>query len=80
MTKVKKKTELDKIYIVVVSEGENEFFESFAEAETYAKDYCEKNEEDVQIFEICKAWDVYVPEEPQPEVSEASLSELISLN
>jgi hypothetical protein len=76
MAKTKKQTEIDKIYIVV-SEEENKFFTSFSEAETYAKDVCEENDEEIQIFEVHKAWDVYYPVEPEPESSERSLVGLI---
>lgn len=76
MAKIKKQTTVDKIYIVV-SEEENKFFYSFGEAESYAKDRCEENDEEVQIFEICKAWNVYFPVEPEPEANEVSLIGLI---
>ncbi len=76
MTKIKKRIEIDKIYLVI-SEEENKIFTSFSEAETYAKDKCEENDEEIEIFEAHKAWIIYYPVEPQPECSEKSLSELV---
>jgi hypothetical protein len=76
MRKIKKQEKIDKIY-VVVSEEENKFFYSFSDAETYAKDTCEVNDEDIQIFEIHKAWNVYFPVEPEPESEETNLTDLV---
>lgn len=71
-----KKIVLAKIYIVV-SEEENKFFPTFGEAEIYAKDICDEKDEEIEIFEVVKAWTVSYPTEPQPEASEMNLDELV---
>ena len=76
MAKIKKQKQVQLIYIVI-SEEENKFFYTLGEAETYAKDVCEENDEEIQIFEVHKAWNVYFPDEPEPESFEVSLDGLI---
>jgi len=76
MTKPKNQKNVEKIYMVVSGE-ENKFFYSFSEAETCAKDLCEENDEEIQIFEINKAWNVFLPAEPEPEAMVTSLVSLV---
>lgn len=76
MARQKKIETRDKIYMVV-TEAENKYFSTFVEAESVAKDYCEENDENVEIYEIHKAWNVYYPVEPEPESNEISIAELI---
>lgn len=73
---VKKEVKVDKIYMVV-SEESNDYFTEFSKAEAFAKDQCEKLSEEIEIYEITKSWHVYYPEEPEPEVIESSLDELM---
>lgn len=72
----KKIVKVEKVYMVV-SEEANNYFATFSEAEAFAKYECEKLSEEIEIYEITKSWHVYYPEEPQPEVSESSLEELV---
>ncbi len=62
-----------KTIYMVVSEDENKFFHGLSEARQYAEDLCEEKEEEIEIFEVTKTWEVYFPEDPHPEIHEGNL-------
>lgn len=77
-TKKRKLTVEVKHVYLTVSEKENRFHATFKEAENYAKDLCDEGQgEEVEIYEVVGAWNVFYPEEPQPESSEVTLNTLL---
>ena len=77
--KTKKNNSYKKLYLVSCPGESFKIFSTFVEAETVAKELCEKYEEDVEIFEVTNYWEVLPPENPEPETNEVPLSELLDI-
>jgi hypothetical protein len=73
-----KKKVVEKYLVIDEVDGSIEqWCDSYAEAEKYAKDFATKRDsDDVVILKISDAFRVYIPEEPQVEVRPMNLDEL----
>ena len=70
------KKKIEKIYIVVPATG-TLIYKTLLDAQVSAKDECSIGGQDMQIFEVVRAWYVQIPEEPEPEVNEDVLGDLL---
>lgn len=70
------KKKIEKVFIVVPA-TDPLIYKSLAEAQETAIDECSVGGQDMQIFEVVRTWYVQIPEEPEPEVTEDELGDLL---
>lgn len=70
------KKKIEKIYIVVPA-TDPLIYKTLLDAQVSAKDECSIGGQDMQIFEVVRAWYVQIPDEPEPEVAEDELENLL---
>lgn len=75
-SKKAKKPDWQCTFIVVSSDGYESQKDDFTSAQVEAKDLVENGKGSVMILKVLQAWEVFYPEEPEPEVTECDLGDI----
>lgn len=76
MIDIKKTKKQEFTFIIVSSDGYESQEDDLVKAQAIARNLVENGKESVMILKVLQAWEVFYPEEPEPEVTECDLGDI----